>query len=205
MNFCLPALEPENHVAAMTSPSATPTSVGISASRTTKWKALLTELCAWQTHRPPELQPLLELEASDPAFPTLIYASGAGTSSNALHHAAMHILLSHKPSSLSLADLDLEMHMHGDSGSDSQLAMHKASLSPLWHARRVCGIALHSEPEDTKCWDPCLIAALALVARRITHPAQQGDILACLGRVGGAGWNIEGVVKSLSGEWGVGG
>lgn len=193
MNLCLPPQAPEDHTAASQPTLSTPVSV----SRATLWKDLLHELCTWSTTRPPELQPLTETEARDAAFPTVIFASGAGISSNTLYHTAMHLLLTNKPQqSISPTEPGLRGNLEPELDAD------KARLSPLWHARRVCGIALHSEPEHTKCWDPCMIAAFALVARRMTHMSQQDDVLACLGRIKVAGWNVDGLVRRLRDEWG---
>ncbi|KAI0132630.1 hypothetical protein BJ170DRAFT_614724 [Xylariales sp. AK1849] len=186
MNLCHPASEAQNDAAH--SQAAVSTLIG--ASRVARWKKLFHELWAWQVNRPPELQQLMESEGHEAAFPTVIFTSGAGISSNTLCHTAMFLLLSNRPQSISLA----EWHSKSD--------LDAAQLSPLWHARRVCGIALNSDPEHTHCWDPCTIAAFSLVARRMTHLSQQDDIIACLSRVKVAGWHIDGLVQKLRDEWG---
>ncbi|KAI0847754.1 hypothetical protein F5Y00DRAFT_240368 [Daldinia vernicosa] len=186
MNLCLPISEAEDYVAS--SEAVVLPLVG--ASRVAKWKELLNELRKWQMNRPPELEQLIEVEGREAAFPVVIFAGGAGVSSNTLYHTAMLLLLGNRPQSISLAEL------HRNSELDV------AQMSPFWHARRVCGIALNSEPEHTHCWDPCMIAAFALAARRMTHPAQQNDIVACLSRVKAAGWHIDSLVQRLRDEWG---
>ncbi|KAL7629439.1 hypothetical protein AAE478_000959 [Parahypoxylon ruwenzoriense] len=186
MNLCLPVLEVEDDAA----PSRAAVLTLLGMSRAVRWKKILEELLAWQTNRPPELEQLMEVEGREATFPTIVFASGAGISSNTLYHTAMFLLLSNRPQSVSLAE------WHRKSGLDV------AQMSPLWHARRVCGIALNSEPEHAHCWDPCMITAFSLVARRMTHPYQQNDIIACLGRVKAAGWHIDGLVQKLRDEWG---
>jgi hypothetical protein len=186
MNLCLPLPEPEDDVAH--SPSAVSTLVG--ASRVARWKKLLDELWAWHKNRPPELLQLMEAEGREATFPTVVFASGAGISSNTLYHTAMLLLFSNKPQLISLT----EWHQSSE--------LEVAQTSPLWHARRVCGIATNSDPEHTQCWDPCMIAAFSFAARRMTHPSQQNDIIACLRRVKGAGWHIDGLVQKLRDEWG---
>ncbi|KAI0115113.1 hypothetical protein F4814DRAFT_306916 [Daldinia grandis] len=186
MNLCLPMSEAEDYVASSEA-------VGlplVGASRVAKWKELSNELRKWQMRRPPELEQLMEVEGREATFPVVIFAGGAGISSNTLYHTAMLLLLGNRPQSISLADLN----------RSSELDI--AQMSPLWHARRVCGIALNSEPEHTHCWDPCMIAAFALAARRMTHPTQQNDIVACLSRVKAAGWHIDSLIQKLRDEWG---
>lgn len=182
MSFCLPTTEAEKEGAlsqAMTS----------GASRTERWKTLLDEVLTWQKSRPQELQPLLEAEAREAAFPTILFAGGAGIYANVLYHTALFLLLSSRPRLLPPA----AAAPHGEPA---------AHVSPLWHARRVCGIAMGSDPEHTRCWDPCMIAAFSLVARRMSHSSQQAEIVACLHRVRAAGWHVDGLVQRLRDEWG---
>ncbi|KAI1807950.1 hypothetical protein F4811DRAFT_503845 [Daldinia bambusicola] len=185
MDLCLPVSEGENYVAsrqAVASPL-------IGASDVAKWKDLLRALQEWQMHRPQELRQLMEVEGLETTFPVIIFVGGAGISANVLYHTAMLLLLSNKPQSTSFTELP------------KTLKIDAAQTSPLWHARRVCGIALNSEPEHTHCWDPCMIAAFSVAARRITHRTQQNDIIAYLDQVKTAGWSIDGLVRRLREEW----
>ncbi|KAI0376363.1 hypothetical protein F5Y04DRAFT_212888 [Hypomontagnella monticulosa] len=187
MNLCLPASEIEDDYTGQ--PSAAVSNLA-GVSRVAKGKELLEELWAWHTNRPPELQQLMETDSREATFPVVIFAAGAGVSSNTLYHTAMLLLLSNRPQSVSVAEWK------------GGLDIDAAQLSPHWHARRVCGIAANSDPEHTHCWDPCMIAAFAFAARRMTHPSQQKDILACLDCVKMAGWNIDGLSQKLRDEWG---
>ncbi|EXJ77779.1 hypothetical protein A1O3_10008, partial [Capronia epimyces CBS 606.96] len=154
------------------------------------WKVLLEKLWKWHTRRPTEIHALVDAEDREASFPTIIFTSSAGVSANITYHTSMLLLFSHQPCAISPVD------WHSMTGAD------EAQMSPLWHARRVCGIALNSDPEHTKCWDPCLIAAFTLAAQQMTHPAQQTDLLACLDRVRAAGWHIDGLVRKLREHWG---
>jgi hypothetical protein len=185
MSLCLqlPAQEAMPAEIALSAPTGT--------SRAEKWKALLEELWECQTTRLTEVQALMEAEDDGEAtFPAVLFTSAAGISANITYHTAMLLLLDHQPRTISLTD------WHSKTGADV------AQTSPFWHARRVCGIALNSDPEHTKCWDPCMIAAFSLAARRMTHPAQQNNLLACLDGVRAAGWRIDGLVRRLREEWG---
>lgn len=191
MNLCLPVLQAgdDNDAAP---PRATASTLVGGASRVARWKELLTQLWTWQANRPLELQPLVEVEGRVPIFPTVVFPSGAGISSSILYHTAIFLLLDNKPQSISpLTKWDGKPELDA-----------AAQFPPLWHARRVCGIALNSDPEHTRCWDPCMIAAFWVAARRMTHPSQQNDILACLDRVKRADWHIDGLVQRLRDEWG---
>ncbi|KAI1467186.1 uncharacterized protein F4812DRAFT_52609 [Daldinia caldariorum] len=186
MDLCLPVSEGENYAA---SPQAVASPL-IGAPEVAKWKELLNALQEWQMHRPQELRQLIEVEGLEATFPIVIFVGSAGISANALYHTAMLLLLSNRPQSISFTELSRDLNLDA------------AQTSPLWHAHRVCGIALNSEPEHTHCWDPCMIAAFSVAARRITHPTQQNDIIAHLDRVKTAGWNIDGLVRKLREEWG---
>ncbi|KAI8955376.1 hypothetical protein F4801DRAFT_529124 [Xylaria longipes] len=158
------------------------------ASRLDKWKELMERLHAWHTGRPSDLEPLIELENPEDTFPTVIFTSGAGISSNTVYHTAMLLLLSNKPQSASFDE------------RGRKLEMDATQMSPYWHALRICGIAINNE--HTNCWDPVMIAAFSLVARRTAHRSQQHGILNCLNQLKATGWHIDGLVDRLRGEWG---
>ncbi|KAI1419672.1 hypothetical protein F5Y12DRAFT_788889 [Xylaria sp. FL1777] len=158
--------------------------------RIDKWKKLADELCAWHRSRPPDLEPLVDIENSEKTFPTVIFTSGAGISSNTLYHTAMHLLLINKPDLMSLEKRT------GTTRIDA------VQMSSHWHARRIFGIAINSEPEYTHCWDPATIAALSLMARQTRHSSQHHDIITYLDQLKAAGWHIDGLTNRLRSEWG---
>jgi len=184
MNLCFqPAEEDPGAPRALSSGLLSESLVG-------KWEALLNRLLEWHAQRPTEHQAVMEVEHRDTSFPFILFTSNAGVAANTVHHTAMLLLLTHKPRTVTLAG--------------RPTTAGAAQLSPLWQARRVCGIALSSDPEHTRCWDPCMIAAFSLAARRMTHPAQQTELLACLERLGSVGWRIDGLARSWREEWGIG-
>ncbi|GKT84311.1 C6 zinc finger domain-containing protein [Colletotrichum tofieldiae] len=81
-------------------------------------------------------------------------------------------------------------------------AKKSSSLSPLWHAQRVCGIALNNDRRDS--WDLCLVASLYLAAQRMTYEPQQRAILECFERVKAlTGWNVDGFSAKAREDWGL--
>lgn len=178
MSLCLqPADQDESSAPAPSPPRA---------SRVGRWKHLLSELLAWHNDRPPVLKELVDLSNDGSSFPVVLFTSRVGVSTNMIYHVAMFLLLRHRPR----ATLSHESHIQIE-----------AAKYPIWHARRVCSIALKSDPEHTQCWDPCMIAAFALTARQMTHPTQQKELLACLYRVKSSGWRVDSLVQSLRAEW----
>ncbi|TRX94304.1 hypothetical protein FHL15_004771 [Xylaria flabelliformis] len=167
----------------------TTTPIVSGASRFEKWKELVERLYEWHTGRPADLKPLVELENPEDTFPTVIFTNGAGISSNIVYHAAMFLLLSNKPQLVSLDE------------QGRNLGIDATQILSHWHAYRICGIAINSEPDYTNCWDPVMIAVFSLVARRMTHRSQQNAILNCFSRLKATGWRTDSLVDKLQGEW----
>ncbi|KAH8887967.1 hypothetical protein GQ53DRAFT_749322 [Thozetella sp. PMI_491] len=163
-----------------------PTSLVSSGEQLHSWTSILAELQAWYSSRPLELHSLYEDEGSDSDFPIVAFVDDAGVSINMMYHVAMFVLLRHESTSLPR------------SRQRDRKEAKQAELMPLWHAQRVCGIALTS---DQHCWDPCMIAAFFLAARHMTHLGQQRELLACLDRVGAAGWRIDSLASKLREAW----
>lgn len=158
--------------------------------RPDEWTALLSQLWEWYKTRPVQMQSLAEINHDHEAsFPTILLATPVGISVNMSYHAAMFLLLSHWPADMPLEDCF------------NVVEIDQAQMSPGYHVRRVCGIALNSDPEHTKCWDPCAIAAFSLAARSITLSSQRNEILSCFDQVRKAGWRIDGLVRRLQNEW----
>ncbi|EOO00226.1 putative c6 zinc finger domain-containing protein [Phaeoacremonium minimum UCRPA7] len=150
------------------------------------WRHIAEELGAWYTNRPEEFQPIVELDldsrAGERLFPTVLFTNGAAVLANQLYHTAMMILLQHKPRTLVL---------------DSR---RSSAVSPLWHAQRVCGIALNNDRRE--CWDLSLVSSLFVAAKKMTYEPQQREILRrfdAIARV--TGWNIGRFSSMLRDEW----
>ncbi|CEJ61246.1 hypothetical protein PMG11_09784 [Penicillium brasilianum] len=153
------------------------------------WMRIVEELEQWYRERPQEFQPMLEIETDDQAadpsqsFPVVLFANGAGVFSNQLYHTAMLLLLHSRPRTAHIADI------------------RSATMSPLWHAQRICSIALNNERRE--CWDPCLLASFLTAARRMTHESQQQEILRGFERIRKiTGWNAGELLRDLQVEWG---
>ncbi|KAI1178347.1 hypothetical protein F4777DRAFT_576147 [Nemania sp. FL0916] len=153
------------------------------------WAELMGQLRRWHRNRLGSLKPLLEIDATEDAFPTVLFTDGAGISSNILYHTAMLLLLSNEPQPAAFEELSVNV--------DADVA----EMSPDWHALRVCGIAVNAEPGTTSCWDLVMIAAFTLAARRITRRSQQDEILACLNRLKVSGWHVDGLIDRMRADW----
>lgn len=150
------------------------------------WAQIVDDLDDWYSNRPQEFQPMLELSLENPAidggFPVVLFTNGAGVLANQLYHTAMLLLTQNKP----------------------RTARHMASspsiMSPLWHAKRICGIALNNDRRE--CWDLSLLASFLMAARRMTHESQHREILAGFDRIKAlVGWDISSSIQQLREEW----
>ncbi|KAJ5683563.1 hypothetical protein N7462_006728 [Penicillium macrosclerotiorum] len=151
---------------------------------------LVEELEQWYQDRPQGFQPMLELEVDDQAvdqrqsFPIVLFANGAGVFANQLYHTAMLLLLHSRPRTACIAEFP------------------SATMSSLWHAQRICSIAINNERRE--CWDPCLLASFLVAARRMTHESQQQEILRGIERIRRVtGWDASDLVCDLQAEWGL--
>ncbi|KAH7034574.1 uncharacterized protein B0I36DRAFT_360085 [Microdochium trichocladiopsis] len=148
------------------------------------WLALIDDLNDWYLARTEEFQSLIETSDSDDGLPTILFTSGAGGFANQMYHTAMLLLLRHKPRTV-------------------QLTRHlkPSAASFLWHARRICGIALNNDLRE--CWDPCLVSSLVLAAKRMSHEDQHRTILNGLRRIGSlTKWDVSRYETILQAEWG---
>ncbi|KAJ5287919.1 hypothetical protein N7478_003605 [Penicillium angulare] len=152
------------------------------------WMQLVEDLENWYDERPQGFQAMLELELEDQEgtgqnFPIVLFANGAGVFSNQLYHTAMLILLHNRPRTARVANFS------------------STTMSPLWHAQRICSIVLNNERQE--CWDPCLLASFLSAARRMTHETQQQEILHAFDRIKNVtGWDLGDLLDGLKEDWG---
>ncbi|PYH93792.1 hypothetical protein BO71DRAFT_245939 [Aspergillus ellipticus CBS 707.79] len=151
------------------------------------WLQVFEELDQWYRLRPQEFQPIVDMENEDQypqtgsGFPMLLFANGAGAFCNQLYHTAMMLLLQCKPRT-------------------ALLNLQTSALSPLWHSRRICGIALNNDGRE--CWDPCLLASLLVAARSMTHESQQQEILGGFEHIRTiTGWGLGEYLVQLHEDW----
>ena len=148
------------------------------------WVQIIDELSEWYHNRPQEFHPMLELSIQDPGenFPVVLFSHGAGVFGNQLYHTAMLLLIQAKPRTAKLVNYQ------------------PAIMSPLWHARQICSIALNNDRRE--CWDLSLLASFLVAARRMTHESQHNEILNGFDRIRAlTGWDIHESLCPLREEW----
>ncbi|KAL4782038.1 hypothetical protein BJX76DRAFT_369410 [Aspergillus varians] len=173
---------------------------------TDSWLQIFEELNQWHILRPQEFQPMVELDndtsiasGDDEAnildlelnagseFPLLLFTNGAAALCNQLYHTTMLFVLERKPRTAALLN---QRYSHP----------HSPVLSPLWHAQRVCGIALNNDRRE--CWDPCLLASFLVASRHMTHESQQAEIVRGFDRIQTlTGWGVGEYLAQLREEW----
>jgi hypothetical protein len=130
------------------------------------------------------IQPVFErasFESSD-SYPIMIFATGAAILTAQLYHTVAYILLNAKPRSVTL-------DTHGST-----------SISALWHASRVCAIAVSNRQRSN--WDLMMVPMLERSAMRMTHTAQHLPVIASLQFVqDNLGWKVQGVIDRLTIYW----
>lgn len=164
--------------------------------RSQAWYGLVEELASWHASQPKSFRPLIDLESTpgptpppESLFPVLCFTNGAAVLGNQLYHGAMLLLLRNKPRTVPPHWLRL---------------LSAAPSSQLWHARRVCGIAVHNS--HAAWWDPCILAVVYIAASKMTYTPQQQQVLECLERVGClTGWRTQTsyFCGALRREWGM--
>ncbi|KAL2838839.1 hypothetical protein BJX68DRAFT_272382 [Aspergillus pseudodeflectus] len=159
-----------------------------SSSESNSWLQVFDELTQWHYLRPQEFQPMVELGTDETSlnpeseFPMLLFTNGAGAMCNQLYHTAMLYMLECKPRTALIGN------------------QHSPVLSPLWHAQRVCGVALNNDRRQW--WDPCLLASFLVAARHMTHESQRREIVDGIARVQVlTGWGVGEYLKQLREEW----
>lgn len=151
------------------------------------WKTLVQSLAQWYMHRQQELQPIIDLYPKDGVltdddYPTIVFTTGAAVLANQLYHTGMLLLLQNKPR---FAD---------------KPSQNSPSMSTLWHAHRICGIAIQNDRPGW--WDPCLIASLVVAGRTATHASQHDVIVNTLESVQRlTAWVISPYIDQLRSEW----
>ncbi|OBR11481.1 C6 transcription factor [Colletotrichum higginsianum IMI 349063] len=155
-----------------------------------RWTQLSDALAAWYAERAQEFRPMVEMDGDESLFPVLLFTNGAAVLANQLYHTAMLLLLQNRPRTLRAT------------ASKKSSSSSSSSSSPLWHARRVCGIALNNDRRDS--WDLCLVASLYLAAQRMTYEPQQRAVLGCFDRVRAlTGWDVDGFAARAREDWGL--
>lgn len=149
---------------------------------THRWKILSESLMLWYNSRSRDFKPMLELEENEQLFPLILFSSGTATLANQMFHTAMLLLLQNQPRTL--------LNEHGRS----------VTMSPLWHAQRICGISLNNDSRNS--WDFSMVGSLFVGARRMTYEPQQRAVLAGIERIARiTGWDLGSLTAQLVQEW----
>jgi hypothetical protein len=146
-----------------------------------RWKSIVNELNDWYTNKPPMFHPVIEINDGRAPFPVIYFTNGTATFANQLYHTAMMIMLAHKPRTVQLEQ------------------RRTPSVSQLWHAQRICSIAINNN--RCECWDPCLLASFYRAARQMTHESQQRAVLHGFEHIGTLGWLVNSFVDQLKQVW----
>lgn len=155
--------------------------------RVDMWKALVHAFAHWYMHRSQAFQPIIELYPrdgvlADDDYPTLVFTSGAALLANQLYHTEMLLLLQNRPRFV------------------DKPSQNSPSMSTLWHAHRICGIAVQNDRPGW--WDPCLVASLVVAGRTATHASQHNAVISTLESVQRlTGWITDPCIDQLRSEW----
>lgn len=149
--------------------------------RAVRWKSIVNRLNDWYSNRPPIFLSVIELNDEKYPFPIIYFTNGTAVFANQLYHTAMMLMLAHKPRTVQLEQ------------------RRTPSLSQLWHAHRICSIAINNN--RCECWDPCLLASFYVAARQMTHESQHREILHGFEHTGSLGWPVNSFIDQLKQEW----
>lgn len=148
-----------------------------------KWCEIFTCLENWYTHRPQEMQELLSHKTGSAStgsgshFPTILFTNGAAIAGNHLYHTAALLMLQRIPP-----------------------RVPKKTRSTLWHARRICAIAISNEHHGgwTNSVQPLWIAGQVM-----SHPEEHRAIIEIYERIEReTGWGATWRIDDLKKHWG---
>ncbi|CAK7216046.1 hypothetical protein SEUCBS140593_002738 [Sporothrix eucalyptigena] len=201
----------------------------VGVSRMQQWHQLAEAANHWYAKRPMAFQPLVDLDLPSsvfviadaastedadedairrpkgaptdddelhPLFPSILFTNGTAVLGNQLYHTAMMLLLQSKPRTA--------IHEQSGVGGGGLNGGSRPSpaWSPLWHAQRVCGIALSNIRRE--CWDLPLVASLWVVAQTMTYEPQQRALLRGFDALATRmGWQVDHFQVTLRQVWGM--
>ncbi|KAJ5727448.1 hypothetical protein N7493_005268 [Penicillium malachiteum] len=143
-----------------------------------RWLRLWDDLQQWVEGRPSELLPVHT--SSTKPFPHILFLHWAAISSNQLYHTACILLLNTMPKSIKLRSAPI--------------------VSPLWHARRICGISLANPHQG------CLnnaIQPLWIAGRLFSHVSEHTIIIDIIRKIEAeTGWGACWRIRDLELAWG---
>lgn len=144
-----------------------------------QWKALWNELQFWYESRPKISLPTIVSEDNGQLFPTILFAHYPAISSNQVYHTTCLIMLDMRPRTE---------------------AVPSPEGSPVWHARRVCGISV-TNPHRASLINA--IQPLYLAGKLLTHTAEHiavGKLFKIIEET--TGWGALWRLRDLEIAWG---
>ncbi|KAL1864914.1 hypothetical protein VTK73DRAFT_5600 [Phialemonium thermophilum] len=143
-----------------------------------QWECLWEDLQAWIADRPPEMLPIHVVETKH--FPQILFTHWAAISSTQLYHTACILLLDEAPRSQELPSGNV--------------------ASPVWHAKRICGISLTNPHEG------CLnnaIQPLWVAGKLLSHRSEHALLVELIHRIEETtGWGTSWRIADLEAAWG---
>ncbi|KAJ5641402.1 hypothetical protein N7490_005402 [Penicillium lividum] len=148
---------------------------------TERWKCLWNELQYWLEKRPPAMLPVKTTGiGGGQIFPEILFAHWAAISGNQLYHAACIIMLDMKP--------------------PEHIFPSKPHYSPIWHARRACGISL-TNPHSGNLINA--IQPLYIAGKLLSHHSEHVEVARLFKIVEETtGWGALWRLKDLERAWG---
>ncbi|KAG6007639.1 hypothetical protein E4U21_005720 [Claviceps maximensis] len=166
-----------------------------------QWTSLWQDLQLWLDSRPRSMLPstctrtgatMTPTAATDDGhghdddnthvFPSIFFPALPAISSNQLYHTACILMLESRPSTAAAARLP------------------SPQCSPIWHARRVCGIS-YTNPHKASLINA--IQPLYVAGRLLTHPTEQLQVARLFAIIDGTtGWGALWRLRDLEAAWG---
>lgn len=151
------------------------------------WNSVATELRSWHTSRPLSFQEQDQHPSQPHArLPRVTFKENVAVAANMMYHVSMLYMHTLAPLSIS------------SGAADEGLQPGHGNATALWHAQRICGIAV---AHKSQTWDPAMIAAFFAGALRIASSSQQAEVLECFAGLERIGWKTSGLTRRLQDAW----
>ncbi|GFF87537.1 hypothetical protein IFM53868_05180 [Aspergillus udagawae] len=147
-----------------------------------QWRQLWEELQFWNDHRCPAMLPIrTTTTGGDQIFPEILFAHWAAISGNQLYHTACIMMLQMKP-------------------ANTPLISPSPHSSPVWHARRVCGISL-TNPHSGNLINA--IQPLYIAGKLLSHRSEHLEVARLFKKIEtSTGWGALWRLRDLERAWG---
>lgn len=152
-----------------------------------QWYQLWRELQRWAEERPPAMLSMPNIisdqQQNPTPFPIILFSHNSAISGNQLYHTACILMLEMRPPILTPAQ-----------------AISAPESSPIWHARRICGISCTNPHKGSRIE---AIQPLYIAGRLFTHVSERMEIARLLRTISrNTGWGAWWRLRDLEAEWG---